>query len=155
VPSQNQFIYYFMLAEQYENLNNDDKAQENYEKAYAMRPEYIKGLIDYANFTLNQNKFDKTLELIERAKDNEDQKFNYYLIKGKAMMGLGRYADAIAEFLEGNKIYNSDLGLLNSLGFCYQKTDQKKEALEILNISLKLNPEQEQVKALIKEIEKK
>lgn len=155
VTKQNQFIYYFMLAEQYENLNNDDKAQENYEKAYAMRPEYIKGLIDYANFTLNQNKFDKTLELIERAKDNEDQKFNYYLIKGKAMMGLGRYADAIAEFLEGNKIYNSDLGLLNSLGFCYQKTDQKKEALEILNISLKLNPEQEQVKALIKEIEKK
>ncbi len=155
VTKQNQFIYYFMLAEQYENLKNDDKAQENYEKAYAMRPEYIKGLIDYANFTLNQNKFDKTLELIERAKDNEDQKFNYYLIKGKAMMGLGRYAEAIVEFLEGNKIYNSDLGLLNSLGFCYHKTDQKKEALEILNISLKLNPEQEQVKALIKEIEKK
>jgi len=155
VPLPNQFIFYFMLAKQYENLNNSDKAEENYAKAYALRPEYIEGLIDYANFILKLNKFDRTLELIEKAKENEEQKFNYYLIKGKAQMGLGRYAEAIVDFLEGNKIYNSDLGLLNSLGFCYFKTGQTQEALEILNISLKLNPVQEQVKALIKEIEKK
>ena len=155
VPLKNQFIHYFILAQQYENLNKGDKAEENYAKAYGLKPEYIKGLIDYANFTLNQNNFDKTLELIEKAKGVEEQKFNYYLIKGKALMGLGRYPEAIVEFLEGNQIYNSDLELLNSLGFCYHKTDQAQEALEILKISLNLNPEQEQVKALIKEIEKK
>ncbi|MCJ7581733.1 MAG: hypothetical protein MUP98_14520, partial [Candidatus Aminicenantes bacterium] len=155
IPLQNQFIHYFMLAQQYENLNNGDKAEANYAKAYGLKPDYTKGLIDYANFTLNQNKFDKTLELIETAKDNEEYKFNYYLIKGKALMGLGRYSEAIVEFLEGNKMYNSDLGLLNSLGFCYSKTGQTKEALDILNLSLNLNPEQDQVKALIKEIEKK
>ena len=155
IPLQNQFIHYFMLAQQYENLNKGEKAEENYAKAHKMRPEYIRGLIDYANFTLNQDKFDKTLELIEKAKNNEEQKFSYYLIKGQALMGLGRYPEAIVEFLEGNQIYNSDLGLLNSLGFCYFKTDQVQEALDILNISLKLNPEQEKVKALIKEIGKK
>lgn len=155
VTKQNQFIYYFMLAEQYENLNKAGKAEDNYAKAYAMRPDYIKGVIDYANFILKLNKFEETLELIEKAKDNEEQKFNYYLIKGKALMGLGRYAEAIIEFLAGNEIYNSDLGVLNSLGFCYNKTGQEQEALEILKISLKLNPEQEQVKALVKEIEKK
>ncbi len=155
IPLQNQFIHYFMLAQQYENLNNNNKAEENYAKALEMKPEYIRGLIDYANFTLNQDKFDRTLELIEKAKDHEGEKFSYYLIKGKALMGMGRYPEAIVEFLEGNKIYNSDLGLLNSLGFCYFKTDQTQEALKILSISLKLNPDQEQVKALIKEIEKK
>jgi len=155
IPLQNQFIHYFMLAEQYENLNNVDKAEENYAKAHGMSPGYTKGLIDYANFTLNQDKFDKALELIEKAKDNEEYKFNYYLIKGKALMGLGQYTEAIEAFLEGNKIYNSDLGLLNSLGFCYSKTDQIQEALDILKSSLRLNPDQEQVKALIKEIEKK
>ena len=144
-----------MLAQQYENLDKADKAEENYKKAYGMRPDYMKGLIDYANFSLDQNRFDKTLELIEKAKDDEDQKFNYYLIKGKALMEMGRYPEAIEELMQGNTIYNSDLGLLNSLGFCYSKTDQIQEALDILNISLKLNPNQEQVKALIKEIEKK
>ena len=112
-------------------------------------------MIDYANFSLNQNKFDKSLELIEKIKENEEFKFDYFLTKGKALMGLGRYAEAIEEFLDGNEIYNSDLGLLNSLGFCYYKTDQVQKALDVLNVSLKLNPEQEQVKALIKEIEKK
>ncbi|MCJ7582945.1 MAG: GWxTD domain-containing protein, partial [Candidatus Aminicenantes bacterium] len=97
IPLQNQFIHYFMLAQQYENLNNVDKAEANYAKAYGLKPDYTKGLIDYANFTLNQNKFDKTLELIETAKDNEEYKFNYYLIKGKALMGLGRYSEAIVE----------------------------------------------------------
>ena len=155
IAFQNQFIHYFMLAQQYENLDKADKAEENYAKAYGMRPDYMKGLIDYANFSLDQNRFDKTLELIEKAKDDEDQKFNYYLIKGKALMEMGRYPEAIEELMQGNTIYNSDLGLLNSLGFCYSKTDQIQEALDILNISLKLNPNQEQVKALIKEIEKK
>ncbi len=66
----------------------------------------------------------------------------------------GQYAGAIGNLLEGNKIYNSDTRLLNSLGFCYSKTGQKKEALEVLNASLRLNPDQPDVKALKAEIEK-
>lgn len=154
VPLQNQFSYFYMLAYQYDNMNKGEKAEENFEKALALRPDYTKGLIDYANFSLKMKQYDKALGLIEKAKDDEEQKFSYFLIKGKALMGLGRYAEAIDSFLEGNKIYNSELSLLNSLGFCYYKTDQKEKALEILNISIGLNPDQEAVKELIKEIEK-
>ena len=154
VPLQNQFIYFYMLAHQYDSLNKGDKAEANFRKAYEMRPDYFKGLIDYANFSLKMNKLDKALELIEIVKDDEEQKFSYFLVKGKALMGLGRYAEAIDNFLEGNKIYNSDLSLLNSLGFCYYRTDQKEKALETLEASLRLDPNQEEVKKLIKEIEK-
>ena len=154
VPLQNQFIYFYMLAHQYDSLNKGDKAEANFRKAYEMRPDYFKGLIDYANFSLKMKKLDKALELIEIVKDDEEQKFSYFLVKGKALMGLGRYAEAIDNFLEGNKIYNSDLSLLNSLGFCYYRTDQKEKALETLEASLRLDPNQEQVKKLIKEIEK-
>ena len=154
VPLQNQFIYFYMLAHQYDSLNKGDKAEANFRKAYEMRPDYFKGLIDYANFSLKMKKLDKALELIEIVKDDEEQKFSYFLVKGKALMGLGRYAEAIDNFLEGNKIYNSDLSLLNSLGFCYYRTDQKEKALETLEASLRLDPNQEEVKKLIKEIEK-
>jgi len=154
VPFQNQFIYFYMLAQQYENLNKEDKAEENYARAYSMRPNYLKGLIDYSNFLLKINKFEQSLELIEKVEDIEEQRFSYFLIKGKSLMGLGRYAEAIVELLEGNKIYNSELSLLNSLGFCYYKTEEKEKALDILYISLSLNPNQEYVRSLIKEIEK-
>ena len=69
-------------------------------------------------------------------------------------MGMGEYAEAIDNLLEGNKIYNSDVRLLNSLGFCYYKTQQKEKALNVLNVSLRLNPGQSQIKKLIEEIEK-
>jgi len=70
-------------------------------------------------------------------------------------MGLEKYADAIASLLEGNRIYNSDTGLLNVLGTCYFRTRRTEEALNVLNASIKLNPDQADVKKLIEEIQGK
>lgn len=70
-------------------------------------------------------------------------------------MGLEKYADAIASLLEGNRIYNSDTGLLNALGTCYFRTRRTEEALNVLNASIKLNPDQADVKKLIEEIQGK
>ena len=81
--------------------------------------------------------------------------FNYYLIKGIALMKKGQFAAAIGNLLEGNKIYNSDTRLLNSLGFCYFKTGQKSKAMDVLKASLRLNPGQNEIKKILKEIEKK
>ncbi|MCK4263549.1 MAG: tetratricopeptide repeat protein, partial [Candidatus Aminicenantes bacterium] len=117
-------------------------------------PDYKKGLIEYANFLIKVKKFDKSLELIENIQEDENLKFQYYLAKGKANMGMEQYEDAIEDLLEGNKIYNSDTRLLNSLGFCYYKTGEKDEALNVLKASLRLNPGQEGIKRLIDEIEK-
>jgi len=69
-------------------------------------------------------------------------------------MGLWKYPEAINDFLEENKIYNSDINLLNSLGICYYRTGQKTKAIDVLNASLRLNSSQENVKQLIAEIEK-
>ena len=69
-------------------------------------------------------------------------------------MEMGNYPDAIDNLLEGNKIYNSEVRLLNSLGFCFYKTHQKKKALDALKASLGLNSQQESIKKLIQEIEK-
>ena len=69
-------------------------------------------------------------------------------------MGMEQYEEAIEDLLEGNKIYNSDTRLLNSLGFCYYKTGEKDEALKVLKASLRLNPTQKEIERLIQEIEK-
>jgi tetratricopeptide (TPR) repeat protein len=69
-------------------------------------------------------------------------------------MGLSKYAEAINSLLEANQIYNSHLGLLNSLGFCYYKVGNKEEALKVLKSSLSLDPNQGEVKKLIAMIQK-
>jgi tetratricopeptide (TPR) repeat protein len=111
-------------------------------------------VVEYANFLYRARKYEKSLDLIEDIRDDEQLRFDYFLIKGRALMGMEWYEEAIDNLIEGNKIYNSDTGLLNSLGFCYYKTGENERALEILRASLNLNPDQENVKALIEEIEK-
>ncbi len=103
---------------------------------------------------LKNKKFEKALELVENIKQDEGLLFDYYLIKGQAHLGMGMYMKAIESLEEGNKIYNSDMRLLNSLGLCYYKTAQKSKALDVLKASLRVNPEQEDVKKLMAEIEK-
>jgi tetratricopeptide (TPR) repeat protein len=102
---------------------------------------------------LQNEKFDLALEIAENFKQEENLLFDYYLIKGQAHTGMGLYMQAIESLEQGNRIYNSDTRLLNSLGFCYYKTAQKGKALDVLNASLRVNPEQDDVKKLILEIQ--
>ena len=154
-PLANNFLYFYSLAYQYDKMNKLEKAENNFEKAYTLRPDYSEGIIDYSGFLLRVRKYDLALELAEKLKGNEKFKFDYFLLKGQALAGKGAYAEAIESLLEGNKIYNSDTRLLNSLGLCYYKTSKKREALDALGSSLRLNPEQKEIKELVAEIEKK
>ena len=150
----NRFLYYYILANQYERIDDNEKAEMSFKKAFELKSDYKEGLIGYANLLIKVKKYDQALELIENLKQDESFKFDYYLLKGRIMMGMERYPEAIEDLLEGNKIYDSDTRLLNSLGFCYYKTGQSKEALEVLRASLSLNPDQKGIKSLIEEIEK-
>jgi tetratricopeptide (TPR) repeat protein len=154
-PLTNNFYFYYVLAQQYNKINNNESAEFYYEKAYGLRPDNKRGLIEYSNFLYKIKKFDRILELIKGLEGDENLKFEYFLLKGKALMGKGQYDEAIDSFLEGNKIYNSDISLLNSLGFCYYRIGENKMALDALNASLRLNSGQEDIKKLVAEIEKK
>ncbi len=151
----NLHIYHHMRARQYDRMNMNEKADAEYQIVCAKAPGYKEGILDYASFLLKVNQFDRAIDINEGLREEGRFRFEYFLIRGKAQMGRGDFARAIDSFLEGNKIYNSDVRLLNSLGFCYHKTGERKKALETLGASLRLNPDQEDVKKLIQEIEKR
>jgi tetratricopeptide (TPR) repeat protein len=153
-PLSNYFLYLYSLANQYDRADNPEKAESHYEKAFSLNPEYHSGTAEYAHFLLKTKRYQKVLEMIQHFKDAEDLRFEYFFIKGRAFMGMKQYFAAIENFLEGNKIYNSDIRLLNSLGYCFYKTGDKKKALETLQASLRLSPNQKEIRTLILEIEK-
>jgi tetratricopeptide (TPR) repeat protein len=153
-PLSNYFLFLYSLANQYDRGNNPEKAESNYEKAFSLKPDYKPGIIEYAHFLSKIRKFQKSLDLIESVKEDEILRFEYFLVKGKAYMGMEKYFAAVENFQEGNKIYNSDIRLLNSLGYCLYKTGDKQSALEILRASLRLSPDQQEIKTLIQKIEK-
>jgi GWxTD domain-containing protein len=154
IPLAHSYAYFYMVASQYRNTDRMGLAEVTYQKAIGLNPGYKPGLLEYSRFLYDTKKFGECLDLIEKIKDDKDLRFDYYLIKGQAFMGRQEFGKAIESLEEGNKIYNSDTSLLNSLGYCYHKTGQREKALEALKASLRLNPHQEEVRQLVQEMEK-
>jgi len=153
-PLVNSYLFYATVASQYEQVGRTDEAEASFEKALLLNPNFREGLVAYAEFLLKTGRPDRALEIIERLKAEVSARFDYFLIKGRALEAKGAYQAAIESLLQGNKIYNSDTRLLNSLGNCFYKRGQKKDALEALNASLRLNPEQKAVQELVARVEK-
>jgi GWxTD domain-containing protein len=153
-PLVNSYLFYSAVASQYEQVGRTAEAEASFEKALNLNPNFREGLVAYAEFLLKTGRPDRALEVIERLKAEVSARFDYFLIKGRALEAKGEYQAAIESLLQGNKLYDSDTRLLNSLGNCFYKRGQKKEALEALNASLRLNPEQKAVQELAARVEK-
>ena len=149
----NSFIFYYMQAHQYDQVGEAGKAEDMYKTAFSLNPAYVQKVPEYAEFLIKVKKFEEAVALVERIKGDMNQAFQYHGLKGRALMGLERYPDALASLQAANKIYNSDIGLLDALGLCYFRLGETQNALNTLNASLKLNPDQPEIKKLIKEIE--
>ncbi|MFO7732931.1 MAG: GWxTD domain-containing protein [Candidatus Aminicenantes bacterium] len=154
LPAADHFLYFLGLAIQYDITGVSDRAETFYRKAHQLRPNHLDGIVQFIDFLIRSGKAGEALGLVEALRENDNFRFSYFLLKGRAQAESGEFRTAIENLLEGNKIYNSDTRLLNSLGFCYFKTGQKKAALDALNVSLRLNGEQEDVRELIIRVEK-
>jgi len=152
-PLTNRFLYLYMLARQYEEMGLMAQAGEAYSQARAANPSYLQRVPDYANFLLKAQKPDEALAVIEAVKDDTNLRFQYYLARGRALLALKRYDEAVQSLVMGNGIYNSDAGLLAALGESYDHQGEKDKALAALRASLRLNPDQPAVRTLISEIE--
>lgn len=153
-PLANSFLIYYTLGYEYANAGDPRNAEAFFEKAVSLKPDYLEGIAEYGFFLLTARKFDRALELADRLKGSEKLQFDHYLLRGLALAGQGKDEEAVASLLEGNRIYNSDTRLLNGLGACYFRAGRTKEAGDTLRVSLRLNPDQPEVKALLAKVEK-
>jgi GWxTD domain-containing protein len=153
-PLANRFLYLYMLAQQAEKMNRADAAKSWFDEAYQLNPEYKDGVVMYGNFLNKAGAFEEALTVAEKLRGDDRRQFGFFTLRGQALMGQNKFEDALKDLLQANKMYNSDTNVLNSLGRCYYRLGRKAEALDALNASLKLNPDQDAVKKLIQEIGK-
>jgi GWxTD domain-containing protein len=154
IPVANQFLFRYMLGEQLEKTNRLAEAKALYEEAYRLHPEYKDGVVRYGNFLNKIGAFDEALTIAEDLRKDDRRQFVFHVIRGQALFGKGRYEEAIDALLQANRIYNSETSVLNSLGRCYYKLGRRAEALEAFKASLKLNPEQAEIKKLAEDLGK-
>jgi tetratricopeptide (TPR) repeat protein len=78
------------------------------------------------------------------------------------LSGLGRVCHALGEYREAISYYRNYLSragmnieILNYIGTCHYQLGEKDEALDAWTQSLKINPRQDQLKALVDSLTKK
>lgn len=154
LPSNRAFLFDMMLAAQYANTNRPARAADHYEAALARQPEFPGLIKSYAEFLLAQRDPERLLEIIAPLKKDRKFLFDYHALRGKALHVQGNNVQAVQALLEANKLYDSDTSVLNALGAALANTGGKTEARKVLEASLRLNPEQADVKKLLKNLEK-
>lgn len=152
VPIENAFLYYHILGVQYKRLNKLEKAETFLEKAYAMKPDYPVLVKDLCFLLMRMKKFDRLFDVVESLKGREKYRFDYFAIRGKAFFQIGQYTEAVESLAEANRIYDSDISVLNALGFAYLKTGNKEEAKKVLAASLRLDDRQKSIARTIEEL---
>ncbi|MGZ5468700.1 MAG: GWxTD domain-containing protein [Candidatus Aminicenantales bacterium] len=154
IPLANAFLFRYMLAEQLEKTGRPEAARTLYEEAYQLRPEYLDGVVRYANFLNKTGAYDDALKIVEVLRKDERRQFVLHMIRGQALFGLAKYEEALDDLTQANRIYNSETAVLNGLGRCYEKLGRRAEALDAFKASLKLNPDQPEVKKIVEDLSK-
>ncbi len=149
----NRFLYYHIVGLQYMRLNRLADAEMFLEKAFNMQPNYPLFVKDFCTLLLMRKKPDRVLEIAENLKDMERERFHYHALRGKAFFQKAQYREAVKSLAEANRIYDSDISVLNVLGFCYLETGNKKEAKKVLAASLRLDDRQGNIARALKELE--
>jgi GWxTD domain-containing protein len=152
-PMENQFMVYHALAMQSLNTRQPQQADTYFKKSLALKPDALEVVKDYAKLLFTVKSYREILQLSAVFKDNPQASFDYFALQGKAYFFLQEYAQAIKLLQQANAIYDSDITVLNALGFCYLQTNNRSEAQKVLSASLKLNPEQTQVRAVVEKLQ--
>ncbi|MDD8027747.1 MAG: GWxTD domain-containing protein [Acidobacteriota bacterium] len=155
LPRTGEFLHFYDLAGQYARIGAAERAEALYAKARSLNPGYTAKIPEYAAFLIQRGKPEQALTLIEAAKDDPKLPFSYFHIKGRALLALGRLDAAAAALESANRVFNSDTALLGDLGRCYARMGRTQEALTVLRASLKLNPDQPEIKDLADRLAKK
>ena len=149
----NRFLYYHILGLQYMRLNKLEKAETMLNKAFNLRPDYGNLVKDFCVLLLKRKHSDRVLEIVEHLKSGQKDQFDYFALRGKAFFQKGRYKSAIENLSKANRVYDSDVSVLNYLGFSYLMRGNKKEARRLFSASLRLDDQQKNIAAILKDID--
>ncbi len=152
LPAENSFLFYQQLGNQYEKLGDNGQAETCYQKGLSQKPDYAPLVKDYANLLLRSGRFDPVLALVEAIRTQEKSLFDYHALRGRAFYYKQQYAQAAESLQEANKLYDSDVSVLNTLGLSYMQLGQNEEAKRVLRSSLKLKPDQKDIEEILNKI---
>ena len=154
MPSSNDPVYQNILGNQFLNKKDIQNARSFLEKAYRKNPNSVKFAFDFCRALFIAKDYQRVKQTAIPFLQNEN-KHKFLIILGQSCQALGEFEQAISYYKDYLSYYGTNLQVLNSIGECYYKLDNREEALIAWEKSLELNPKQEKLKNLIQSIKEK
>lgn len=155
LPPLDDPAYPFTLASQYFNKGEIEKASELFRIAYSRNPLNQKFAIGYCKALFLLKRFPEIKEILSPFTNSEKKEPETFEILAMAKHALGEYNEAIDLYKEYLNHFGLKLSVLNSMGECYLKIGDRKNALIAFEKSLQINPSQEEIKKIVSALKEK
>ncbi len=154
-PPLNDPTYSFIMASQYFNRGEIEKAYELFKEAYSKNPLNQKFAIGYSKALFLLKRFPQIKEILSPFISSENKEPESLELAAMALHEMGEYKEAIEIYNQYLSHFGLKLSVLNSLGICYLKIGDKEKALSALEKSLQINPEQQEIKMIVSNLKEK
>jgi len=108
----------------------------------------------FAKVRFEQKRYQDVLNILETLPESVKDNYDLSMLIGGSYQALGDFTKAIDTFKQTLDMFGVNTNLLNTLGRCYSSAGNTTEALATLDKSLEIDPNQEEIKALVQEIKK-
>jgi len=142
----------YIKTQQYLRNSQIKQAIETLESILKERPDFVAGVSLLAKIYYQQGQFNKVVTLLEPQLVTHPREYEFLWHMGHSLCALKRFDDAI-KYLERARIEKpDDLDVLNQLARIYYLQSKSSRALELVNKSLSLKPDQPKIISLKKRI---
>ncbi|MDP2914290.1 MAG: GWxTD domain-containing protein [Candidatus Aminicenantes bacterium] len=155
MPSSSDLEYQYILGTQWMNINRLEDAERRLGTAARGNPASLKYALGHAQVLLKMKDYLKVKEVLRPFMEKPEASDRLLSLMGAACQALGDYEEAISAYTKYLAQAGTSLPVLNSLGDCYYRQGNLKEALAAWERSLEINPKQDSIQKLVDEIKRK
>jgi len=141
------------LAEQYMRVERSSPAKALYEKALSKNPDLVSVRLTVGRFYLDEGNAERAIELLEPLLSQLPDNHELLVTLGDAHYQRREYARAVELFEKALPLRGPDPALLNALAACHAALGDLERAASYLEQSLKVKPDQEVARTLLKKLQ--
>jgi GWxTD domain-containing protein len=146
----------YTLGLQYFNSGYLEKALPKFKKAYEGKNDSEEIALNLARIYTATKNFKPVISLLSPYINNEEPpKQTTYFLLALSYNKLEKFEEAVRIYKKALSAYTASPKFLNPMGECLLQLGKKKEALETWEKSLKINPDQPEIKEKIKTLNNK
>jgi len=146
---------FFILGTQWYNRKDYERAHGLLEKAYRTEPDNMDYSVALAKVNFQLGRYRDTLDILKPFADRVEQDYDLTFLLGESHKALSEFDRAISYYNRAVDTFGVTTVLLNALGECYYNLREREQALAAFQKSLEIDPDQEKVKAYIRDLKKR